>query len=80
MITKDNLIGMLKKTLYNEDGFIEQYGGSFANDVDMCAELSDAEKGELKDMFRAMLEDTRRHGKVIAELMERIKKDKKNEY
>jgi len=80
MITKDNLIGMLKKTLYNEDGFIEQYKGSFAKDVDACGELGDAEKRELKDMFRAMLDDTKRHGKVITELMERIKKDKKNEY
>ena len=80
MITKDNLVGMLKKSLYNEDGFVEQHSKSFAKDVDMCGELKEDEKRELKDMFQVMLDDTRRHGKVITELIEKIKKDKKNEY
>ena len=71
MITKDNLIGMLEKSLANEDEFVINYGKDF---------LDDEEKREIKDLMTALLEDTARHKETVELLIEKVKGDERNEF
>jgi len=80
MITKDNLIDMLKKSLTNEDSFIEQYGEDFLANISKTGALKDKDRQEISNMLKSILEDTKRHAKIIKALIEKIKGGNRNEY
>jgi len=80
MITKDNFLGMLKKSLTGEDEFILRYGKEFLNRVAECETLSDEEKKEIKDLTETILKDTQRHAQVIGKMMKDIKEGPRNEF
>jgi hypothetical protein len=80
MITKDNLIDMLEKSLANEDEFIIEYGKDFLQKVKQSSELTDDEKNEIESITTALLNDTQRHSEILGGLIKKIKEDQKNEY
>ena len=80
MITKDNLIGMLEKSLANEDEFVINYGKDFLDNVMKSNALNDEEKREIKDLMTALLEDTERHKETVELLIEKVKGDERNEF
>ena len=80
MITKDNLIGMLEKSLANEDEFVINYGKDFLDNVMKSNALNDEEKREIKDLMTALLEDTARHKETVELLIEKVKGDERNEF
>jgi len=80
MITKDNFIGMLEKSLSNEDEFIISYGKDFVDNAMVSRVLNEAEKREIKDLMTVLLTDTQRHKKTIELLIEKLKQDERNEF
>ena len=80
MVTKDNLIGMLEKSLANEDELIINYGKDFLDNVMKSNILNDEEKREIKDLMTALLEDTARHKETVELLIEKVKGDERNEF
>ena len=80
MVTKDNLTGMLEKSLANEDEFIISYGKDFLDNVMKSNALNDEEKREIKDLMTALLEDTERHKETVELLIEKVKGDERNEF
>ena len=80
MITKDNLIDMLEKSLANEDGFIIEYGKDFLQKVRQSSELNDDEKSEIENITTALLNDTQRHNETINGLVKKIREDQRDEY
>ena len=61
MITKDNLLDMLKKSMNNEDEFVISYGKGFIGKIAQIDELSNADREEIKDYFQVLLEDSERN-------------------
>ena len=80
MIAKDNLINALEKSLANEEEFILSYGKEFLQNVLNSGELTNDEKEGIEKVLSAMLEDTERHKNTVLQLLEKIKKDKRNEF
>lgn len=80
MITKDNLLEMLERSLKNEDEFITNYGKDFLDKVGKVSVLNEEEKVEIKDLLTSMLEDTQRHSGTINALIDKIKGMAKNEF
>jgi hypothetical protein len=80
MITKDDLVDMLGKSLANEDQFILDYGKDFVSKIAEVDFLSPEQKLEINDILGVLLEDTQRHKQTISDSIERIKAGEKNEY
>ena len=80
MITKDNLVDMLEKSLANEDQFILDYGKEFLSKVAKVDFLSSEQKLEINDIFSVLLDDTQRHKQTVNSSIEKIKAGEKNEY
>ena len=80
MITKNNLIDMLKRSMTNEDEFIMRYGESCFENLARANILNDDEKDEIKNLLNAILKDTERHSNTIKILIENVKGDSRNEF
>lgn len=80
MVTKENLLGMLKDSLVNEDDFILKYGEDFLKDLMQASDLSDDQKQEIEGILSAILTDTKRHQETITKLMDDVKRSDKNEF
>ncbi len=80
MITKENLLGMLQKSLINEGEFMAQYGGDLLNRIDSEQGLNQDEKKEITSLLSGLLEDTARHEKTVERLIEDLKKDGRDEF
>lgn len=80
MATKVNLLDILGKTLANEDEFIVSYGEDFLKAIRSAGQLNDDDKREINDMLSIMLEDTKRHGRTVKLLQDKIKGDSRNEF
>ena len=80
MITKNNLIDMLEKSLANEDEFIVSFGAGFLKDISNTTALSDKEKKDVLSILKALLDDTARHAKTVKRLISTIKEANRNEF
>ncbi len=80
MIIKDNLIGMLEKSLANEDDFVSVYGDDFLRKLDQAPDLNDDQKREIKSILTVLIEDTKRHAKAVKSLIRQIQGEPKNEF
>ena len=80
MITKDNLIDMLKKSLNNEDDFILSYGKELLREVGSSTDLNEEQKKEIDSVFKSILEDTARHRQTINKIIDEVKVSDKDEF
>lgn len=80
MITKNNLIDMLRKSFTNEDEFILNYAESLLKDVAESPDLNDDQKKEIDGLFRAVIADTERHRNTIDRIIEEVERGEKNEF
>lgn len=80
MITKTNLLDMLRKSLDNENTFIKSYGKEFLKSVMEIKELNEDEKKEIKSLLTGLLKDSQRHSGVVRSLIKDIEGGGKNEY
>ena len=80
MITKNNLLEMLSKSLANEDEFILQYGEDFSQRVGVDESLSEEAREDILELMQSILKDTFRHKDVLTKLISQVKEDNKNEF
>lgn len=80
MITKENLLDMLRKSVSNEDEFISQYGKTVIEKIHNCVLLASDEKDKIGKLLKAILDDTNRHREIIASLIQDVETGTTSEY
>jgi len=80
MITKDNLIYMLEKSLTNEDEFVLAYGSDLMSKVEGVSDLDEVDRKTIKNTLSSLLEDTKRHAKLVRNMIDAVQKDGRNEF